>query len=221
MAPWWLYGGYVFPVVVKLENLTYWIKFDLEGWGQLPPKTIGILTNVFCTSGPNLVILAWMVDELWGGQAQNGITFDFDLKFDLESQGWLPLKTKGTLTKVFCIFGPNLVILAWTSVRVIARTNLNECWVIARTNLVTDGRTGATTIPGGQNWPWVKTISSTSTQGGYQYLFSACLVWGVKRTFILWFTDIGKSFTDIGRWITYISENDLPISVNQAIYRYR
>ena len=28
-------------------------------------KTIGILTNVFCTSGPNLVILAWMGDELW------------------------------------------------------------------------------------------------------------------------------------------------------------
>ena len=56
-----------------------------------------------------------MVDELWGGQAQNGVTFDFDLKFDLEVQGWLPLKTIGTLTKVFCIFGPNLVILAWTS----------------------------------------------------------------------------------------------------------
>ena len=40
--------------------------------------------------------------------------FDFDLKFDLEGQGWLTPKTIGTLTKVFCIFGPNLVILAWT-----------------------------------------------------------------------------------------------------------
>ena len=50
-----------------------------------------------------------------GGQAQNGVNFDFDLKFDLEVQGWLPLKTIGTLTKVFCIFGPNLVILVWTS----------------------------------------------------------------------------------------------------------
>ena len=57
-----------------------------------------------------------MVDELWGGQAQNGVNFDFDLKFDLEGQGWLPLKTIGTLSKVFCIFGINLVILAWTSV---------------------------------------------------------------------------------------------------------
>ena len=55
-----------------------------------------------------------MGDELWCGQAQNGVNFDFDLKFDLEGQGWLPPKTIGTLTKVFCIFGPNLVILAWT-----------------------------------------------------------------------------------------------------------
>ena len=75
---------------------------------------MGILTNVFCTSGPNLVILASMSDELWCWQAQNGVNFDFDLKFDLEGQSWLPLKTIGTLTKVFCIFGPNLVILAWT-----------------------------------------------------------------------------------------------------------
>ena len=56
-----------------------------------------------------------MVDELWGGQGQNGVNFDFDLKFDLEGQGWLPLKTIGTWSKVYCIFGPHLVILAWTS----------------------------------------------------------------------------------------------------------
>ena len=30
----------------------------LEGQGQLPPKTIVILTKPFSTSGPNLVILA-------------------------------------------------------------------------------------------------------------------------------------------------------------------
>ena len=143
MAPWLLYGGYVFPVVVKLENLTLQVKFDLECQGQLPPKTIGILTNVFWTSGPNLVILAWMGDELWCGQAQNGVNFDFDLKFDLEGQGWLPPKTIGTLTKVFCIFGPNLVILARMSDR-----------VIMRTNLVTDGLTDR---PRQQQCPEAKT----------------------------------------------------------------
>ena len=43
--------------------------------------------------------------------------------------------------------------------------SLNGWWVIARTTLVTDGRTDrqtqATTIPGGQNWPRVKIISNT------------------------------------------------------------
>ena len=44
-----------------------------EGQGQLPPKTIGILTKLFCTSGPNFVItyLEWVIS--YGGQAQNGV----------------------------------------------------------------------------------------------------------------------------------------------------
>ena len=53
------------------------VKFDLEGHGQLLPKTTGILTKVFCISGPNLVILTWTGDELWCGKAQNGVNFDF------------------------------------------------------------------------------------------------------------------------------------------------
>ena len=65
--------------------------------------------------GPNLVILTWMADELWGGQAQNGIKFDFQVKFDLEGQCRSSPKTIGTWTKVFCTFVLNLVILAWTS----------------------------------------------------------------------------------------------------------
>ena len=73
-----------------------------------------MLTKVFCTSGPNLVILAWTGDELSHGQAQNGVNFDFEVKFDLEGQGQLPPKTIGILTKVFYTYGPNLVILAGT-----------------------------------------------------------------------------------------------------------
>ena len=34
----------------------------------------GLLTKVFCTSDPNLVILAWMGDELWRGRASYGLT---------------------------------------------------------------------------------------------------------------------------------------------------
>ena len=42
----------------KLNFFYFKVKFDLEVQGQLPPKTIGILTKVFCSYGPNLVILA-------------------------------------------------------------------------------------------------------------------------------------------------------------------
>ena len=47
------------------------VKFDLEGQGQSPPKTIRILTKVFYTYGPNLVILARTDDELSRGQASD------------------------------------------------------------------------------------------------------------------------------------------------------
>ena len=36
-----------------------------------PPKTIGTLTKLFCTSGQNLVILAWTGDKLSCGQARD------------------------------------------------------------------------------------------------------------------------------------------------------
>ena len=75
---------------------------------------MGILTKVFCNSGSNLVIQAWRGDELSLGQAQNGVNFDFEVKFDLEGQGQSPHKTIGALTKVFYTCGPNLVILART-----------------------------------------------------------------------------------------------------------
>ena len=110
MALWWL----CISSRVKPENLTFYGIFDLEGQGQLPHKTTGILTKVFRTSCPNLVILAWMGGELWRGQAQNGVNLDFQVKFDLKGQGRSVHKTIGILTKVLCIVGPNLVILAWT-----------------------------------------------------------------------------------------------------------
>ena len=91
----------------KIEN-------EIEDQDQSIPKFIGILTQVFCTFGPNLVILAWTGDELSCRQAQNGANFDFEVIFDLEGQGQSPPKTIGILTKVFYTYGPNLVILAWT-----------------------------------------------------------------------------------------------------------
>ena len=47
-------------------------------------------------------------------QAQTGVKFDFEVKFDLEGQDQSTPKTKGILTKVFYTYGPNWVILSWT-----------------------------------------------------------------------------------------------------------
>ena len=52
-------------------NFDFEVGFDLEVQGQSSQKTIGILTKVFYISGPNLVILAWTVDELSHGQAHD------------------------------------------------------------------------------------------------------------------------------------------------------
>ena len=56
-------------------NFYFKVQFDHEGQGQSPQKTIGILTKAFYTSGPNLVMVAWMGDELscrqaWGWHKQ-------------------------------------------------------------------------------------------------------------------------------------------------------
>ena len=97
------------------------IKLNLTYQVLSTPKIIGMLTKVFYTSGPNLVILAWTGDELSCGQSQNGVNFDFEVKFDLEFQGLSPPpppppppKTIGILSKDFYTYSPNLVILAWT-----------------------------------------------------------------------------------------------------------
>ena len=54
------------------------------------------------------------LDFKTNSQTQNGVNFDFEVKFDLEGQGQSPPKTKGILIKVFYTYGPNLVILAGT-----------------------------------------------------------------------------------------------------------
>ena len=67
-----------------------------------------ILTVLRCIFALNLVILAWTADELWSVHAQNGVKFNFQVKFDIEGQVPSP-KNNGRFTKVFCISGPNSV----------------------------------------------------------------------------------------------------------------
>ena len=61
----------------KIEN-------EIEDQNQSIPKLIKILTPVFCTFGPNVVILAWTSDELSCRQAQNGVNFDLKLNLTLK-----------------------------------------------------------------------------------------------------------------------------------------
>ena len=98
-----------------------------------------------------------MADELWGRQAQNEVKFDFQVKFDLEGQGRSSPKTIGTLTKVFCTFDPNLVILAWMSGE-LSCGQARDWHTHTRTHEHMDTQTQATTIPEGQNWPRVINI---------------------------------------------------------------
>ena len=123
-------------------------KLNLTCQAQSTPKTIGILTKVFCTSGPNLVVLSlngWLVIAR---KTQSGVNFDFEGYFDLEGKSQSPAKTIVTLTKVFYNYGSNLVILAWTGLKL----SLGQA-----SDWHTDGQTDA----GNDNtrWPyWVKTV---------------------------------------------------------------
>ena len=123
----------------KIEN-------EIEDHNQSIPKLIGILTQVFCTSGPNLVILAWTGDELSCREAQKGVTFDFEVEFDLEGQGQSPPKTIGILTKVFYTYGPNLVILAWTGDE-LSRGQASDYRTHGRTDTQTDAGNDNTRRP--------------------------------------------------------------------------
>ena len=91
--------------------------FEIKNWiedqFQSSPKLLGIWTVLRCIFVQNLEIVTLIGGESWHGQAQNGVNFDFAVKFDLEGQGQSPPKTIGILTKVFYTYGPNLVILAW------------------------------------------------------------------------------------------------------------
>ena len=132
----------------KIEN-------DIENQDLSISKFIGILTQVFCTFGPNLVILAWTGDELLCRQAQNGVTFDFEVEFDLEVQGQSPPKTWGILTRVFHTYGPNLMILAWTGDE-LSHGQASDYCTYGQTDGRTHRQTQATTIPEGQNWSRIK-----------------------------------------------------------------
>ena len=87
---WWL----CISSRVKPENFDFLSHIWPSRSRSIPPppkkkknkkNKTGILTKVFCTSGPNLVILAWMGGELWCGQAQIGVNLDIDTQTDRQT----------------------------------------------------------------------------------------------------------------------------------------
>ena len=129
------------------------IKNEIEDHYQSIPKLTGMLTELRCIIGQNLEILTSTGGEWSCGQAQNCVNFDFQVKFHLEGQGQSTPKTIGMLTKLFCMSGSNLVILAGIGDK-LSRGQARD-WR-------PHGQTQATTIPEGQNWPRVKTESAST-----------------------------------------------------------
>ena len=75
-----------------------------------------------------------------------GINLDFQVKFYLADHGRSVHKTIGTLTKVFCIFGPNLVILAWKGVK-LSRREASDWHTDKQTDTHTDAGNDNTLRP--------------------------------------------------------------------------
>ena len=145
------------PMMYIINSI--WSGFEIKNWiedqFQSSPKLVGIWIVLRCIFVPNLEIVTSIGGELWLAQAQNGVNFDFGVQFDLEGQGQSPPKTKGILTKVFYTYCPNLVILAWTGDE-LSHGQASAYRTHRRTDGHTDRQMQATTIPEGQNWPWVK-----------------------------------------------------------------
>ena len=130
------------------RGMRLWNSRDHEAfYGSLPGAT-SLLTKLFCTSGPNLVTLAWTPDELARGQSSSSELGNiwFYIKFDLEGQGQVSVKTIGGLTKVFCTCCPNSVISAWMG-HELSHGQTQDKRTDGRTHTHTHTQAQATTIP--------------------------------------------------------------------------
>ena len=146
-----------------------WSGFEIKNWIEdhfkSSPKLVGIWTVLRCIFVPNLEIVTSIGGELWHGQAQNGVNCDFEVKFDLEGQSITPpppppppptppppikkngkKKTIGILTKVFYIYGPNLVIPASTGDELL-RGQAHDWGADRHTQTQTDGGNDNTRRP--------------------------------------------------------------------------
>ena len=128
-----------------------WSGFEIKNWiedqFQSSPKLVEIWTVLRCNFVPNLEIVTAIGGELWHGQDQNGVNFDFGVPFYHEGQSKKTWVLNQGLLHLWSKFGDPSFNRWW----VMARTSID-----AHTNGHTDRHTQATTIPEGQNWPRVE-----------------------------------------------------------------
>ena len=85
----------------KSVKFDFQVKFDLEGQGQPTPKTIGILTKMFCMSGSNLVILDGTSHKLLRGQARDWRPHEQTQATTIpEGQNWLRVKMSAMVSQM-------------------------------------------------------------------------------------------------------------------------
>ena len=124
------------------------IKLNLTCQAQSTPKTIGIFTKVFCISGTNLVILAWVIartNSKWS-------KFWFWSKIWPWRSGSIAPQNKRDLSQGLLHLWSKFGDLSFNESQVIVQTRE---WLI---HTHTDTQTQATTIPEGQNWAQVMKI---------------------------------------------------------------
>ena len=100
-------------------NFDFEVQFHLADHLQSPHKTIGIFIKVFYIPDPNLVILAWTVDELSLGQAHDWRTHTHTRTQATtipEGQNWPPVKTYAPCYHSICVISAE-ILLKWTTDR--------------------------------------------------------------------------------------------------------
>ena len=85
------------------KNNWFEIKNKTEDQGQSIPKSIDLNSAKMhlWSKFENPDFNQWWLIARTNSQTQNGVNFDFEVKFDLEGQGQSPPKTIGILTKIF------------------------------------------------------------------------------------------------------------------------
>ena len=165
---------------------------------------------VECICGPNIGIITICVD-LWWGQTQNGLSFDFEIEFDLEVHGQPPppkkKKKKNNRNISTKIFIP-LVQIWWSwFTSVIELPHRLNCW---RTHGLMDTQTDDA---GNNNTRKPKLTSSKNESIGHFFLL-------LYRQNIYAWTDMRTDAGDDKTPATELSTFGWSISVYTHIYLY-